>query len=162
MSTASVPQQPVILGADVSSEGAQAQRIPLRRIRCRMCRQQLAGREQILQHGRDAVPLEPLNESVSEEGEGEGAARVALDPVEEATKPILTNPACSGYFVEPLKWMDHFLQNGETSGKIICPNQRCKAKLGNFDWVGMECGCQEWVIPGFCITRSKVDEVTIS
>ena len=95
---------------------------------------------------------------------------MALDSVEEATKPILTNAACSGYFVveavsvrffpahivnlEPmtdcvvqLKWMDHFLQNGDTSGKITCPNQRCKAKLGNFDWVGVECGCKEWVIP---------------
>jgi dual specificity phosphatase 12 len=23
----------------------------------------------------------------------------------------------------------------------------------------VQCGCKEWVTPGFCISRSKVDEV---
>lgn len=145
-----------------------------------MPRQQLAGREQILQHGQDAGSTDGAPVTTSEEGGGEALA--PADPMELASKPILTNPACSGYFVEPvscasifpfaplppasrtlrlilpmprklmkhfvqLKWMDHFLQNGETSGKITCPNQRCKAKLGNYDWVGVECGCKEWVIP---------------
>lgn len=73
--------------------------------------------------------------------------------------PILVNPKCSGYFVEPLKWMDTFLEKGELSGKIICPNKKCNAKLGNYDWAGLCCGCKEWVVPGFCISRSKVDEV---
>ncbi|CCO27266.1 Tyrosine-protein phosphatase yvh1 Short=PTPase yvh1 [Rhizoctonia solani AG-1 IB] len=62
--------------------------------------------------------------------------------------PILYNPKCSGYFVEPLKWMKPFLDNGQLAGKIICPNPKCGAKLGNYDWAG-----------GFCIHRSKVDEI---
>ncbi|KAK7044814.1 hypothetical protein R3P38DRAFT_2881005 [Favolaschia claudopus] len=73
--------------------------------------------------------------------------------------PILINPKCSGYFVEPMKWMEPFLQSGEIAGKIACPNKKCGAKLGNYDWAGMCCGCKEWVTPGFCINRSKVDEV---
>lgn len=73
--------------------------------------------------------------------------------------PILVNPKCSGYFVEPMKWMEHFLSSGEIAGKIICPNKKCNTKLGNFDWAGVCCGCKEWVTPGFCISRSKVDEV---
>ncbi|KAF8174097.1 hypothetical protein BJ912DRAFT_66559 [Pholiota molesta] len=73
--------------------------------------------------------------------------------------PILANPKCSGYFVEPMKWMDHFLSEGQLAGKIICPNKKCGAKLGNYDWAGQCCGCKEWVTPGFCINRSKVDEV---
>ncbi|GJE99573.1 ual-specificity phosphatase domain-containing protein [Phanerochaete sordida] len=73
--------------------------------------------------------------------------------------PILVNPKCSGYFVEPLKWMDAFLDKGELSGKIICPNKKCNAKLGNYDWAGLCCGCKEWIVPGFCISRSKVDEI---
>ncbi|KAJ4490110.1 hypothetical protein J3R30DRAFT_3653549 [Lentinula aciculospora] len=73
--------------------------------------------------------------------------------------PILMNPKCSGYFVEPMKWMEPFLEAGEIAGKIVCPNQRCGAKLGNYDWAGVRCGCKEWVVPGFCISRSKVDEI---
>ncbi|KAJ1310975.1 hypothetical protein OPQ81_009484 [Rhizoctonia solani] len=73
--------------------------------------------------------------------------------------PILCNPKCSGYFVEPLKWMQPFLDKGQLAGKIICPNPKCGAKLGNYDWAGVSCSCKEWVTPGFCIHRSKVDEI---
>jgi dual specificity phosphatase 12 len=69
------------------------------------------------------------------------------------------NPKCSGYFVEPMKWMDFFLQDGQLAGKIICPNKKCGTKLGNYDWAGVCCNCKEWVVPGFCIHRSKVDEI---
>ncbi|WVR06350.1 hypothetical protein IAU60_003381 [Kwoniella sp. DSM 27419] len=73
--------------------------------------------------------------------------------------PILVNPKCSGYFVEPLTWMEPVLRNGQVAGKLVCPNEKCGAKIGNFDWAGVQCGCKEWVTPGFCISRSKVDEV---
>ncbi|KAI0630993.1 hypothetical protein C8Q77DRAFT_1130528 [Trametes polyzona] len=73
--------------------------------------------------------------------------------------PILINPKCSGYFVEPMKWMEPFLEQGNMAGKITCPNKKCGAKLGNYDWAGVCCSCKEWVVPGFCIHRSKVDEV---
>ncbi|KAH9946860.1 hypothetical protein B0H21DRAFT_778859 [Amylocystis lapponica] len=73
--------------------------------------------------------------------------------------PILANPKCSGYFVEPMKWMESFLEDGQLAGKILCPNKKCGAKLGNYDWAGVCCSCKEWVVPGFCIHRSKVDEV---
>jgi len=73
---------------------------------------------------------------------------------------LLTNSACSGYFLEPMKWMEPYLVVGTISGKIICPNKKCGAKLGNFDWAGMRCNCHEWVTPGFCVARSKVEEVT--
>ncbi|KAI0052194.1 hypothetical protein FA95DRAFT_1553891 [Auriscalpium vulgare] len=73
--------------------------------------------------------------------------------------PILMNPKCSGYFVEPMKWMEFFLEDGQLAGKIICPNKKCGAKLGNYDWAGVCCSCKEWVVPGFCIHRSKVDEI---
>ncbi|KAJ7269685.1 hypothetical protein C8J57DRAFT_318735 [Mycena rebaudengoi] len=80
-------------------------------------------------------------------------------PKQPISPPILMNPKCSGYFVEPMKWMEAFLESGQIAGKIACPNKKCGAKLGNFDWAGMCCGCKEWVTPGFCINRSKVDEV---
>ncbi|VDC07927.1 unnamed protein product [Peniophora sp. CBMAI 1063] len=75
--------------------------------------------------------------------------------------PILANPKCSGYFVEPMEWMQFFLQDGQLAGKITCPNKKCGAKLGNYDWAGVCCSCKEWVVPGFCIHRSKVDEIVV-
>jgi hypothetical protein len=35
-----------------------------------------------------------------------------------------------------LSWMSGFLDSGVLAGKIICPNSKCAAKLGNFDWAG--------------------------
>ncbi|KAI5451020.1 tyrosine protein phosphatase yvh1 [Naganishia albida] len=79
--------------------------------------------------------------------------------VSAANWPILVNPKCSGYFVEPLTWMEPMLASGVLAGKIVCPNEKCGAKIGSFDWAGVQCGCKEWVTPGFCIHRSKVDEI---
>ncbi|KAF7325997.1 hypothetical protein MKEN_00450600 [Mycena kentingensis (nom. inval.)] len=88
------------------------------------------------------------------------AALRGMTPLASPTsQPIIINPKCSGYFVEPMKWMESFLEEGQIAGKIVCPNSKCAAKLGNYDWAGMCCGCKEWVTPGFCINRSKVDEI---
>lgn len=98
---------------------------------------------------RSPMAMTPL-QSTSRSGSG--------SPI---SSPILVNPKCSGYFVEPMNWMKPFLESGQMAGKIVCPNSKCGAKLGNFDWAGVCCGCKQWVTPGFCISRSKVDEVTV-
>jgi dual specificity phosphatase 12 len=59
---------------------------------------------------------------------------------------IITNPKCSGYFVEPLTWMEPML-DGSVAGKLFCPNEKCHAKIGTYDWAGVQCGCKEWVTP---------------
>ncbi|KAF8609804.1 hypothetical protein BDV93DRAFT_518559 [Ceratobasidium sp. AG-I] len=90
------------------------------------------------------------------------AGLTGMTPISQSpapSPPILFNPKCSGYFVEPLKWMNPFLEKGQLAGKIICPNTKCGAKLGNYDWAGVSCSCKEWVTPGFCIHKSKVDEM---
>ena len=46
-----------------------------------------------------------------------------------------------------MKWMEPFLEDGEMTGKIICPNKKCRAKLGNYDWAGVRCSCKAWVVP---------------
>ena len=46
-----------------------------------------------------------------------------------------------------MKWMEPFLGDGEMAGKIICPNKKCSAKLGNYDWAGVRCSCKAWVVP---------------
>ena len=52
-----------------------------------------------------------------------------------------------------MNWMEPLLSGGKVSGKIICPNKKCGAKLGNFDWAGMRCGCHEWVTPVSKVNR---------
>jgi len=101
------------------------------------------------------MPLTPLNPSPSlMKG---GPFSPPLDKV--ISPPILSHNRCSGYFLEPMKWMEPFLEDGQLAGKILCPNAKCGAKLGNYDWAGVHCSCGEWVTPGFCVPRSKVDEV---
>lgn len=46
-----------------------------------------------------------------------------------------------------MKWMESFLERGQLAGKIVCPNKKCGAKIGNYDWAGVCCGCKEWVTP---------------
>ncbi|PWN24259.1 hypothetical protein BCV69DRAFT_280149 [Microstroma glucosiphilum] len=52
------------------------------------------------------------------------------------------------------------LSSGHLSGKLLCPNApRCGAKLGNWDWAGMQCGCGAWITPAFAVARGRIDEV---
>lgn len=53
-------------------------------------------------------------------------------------KSVLHSSQCSAYFVEPLAWMSD-LKNGQVAGRLECPNGRCGAKLGSWDWAGMQC-----------------------
>ncbi|KAF0531895.1 dual specificity protein phosphatase 12 [Gigaspora margarita] len=73
-----------------------------------------------------------------------------------------SKPLCSSYFIEPLDWIfsedkQSDKEESELDGKIKCP--KCKAKLGNYNWAGMQCSCGTWVTPSFAIHREKVDEV---
>ncbi|KAG8832152.1 hypothetical protein FRC17_001904 [Serendipita sp. 399] len=104
-----------------------------RRIRCKMCRRTLAGRTNLSGH-------HPQEGTVAEQLENENENN------EHDTPTALMSPHCSGYFVQPLQWMT-FLGDGSSTGKILCPNERCKAKVGNYDWAGVKCSCGEWVTP---------------
>lgn len=180
--------------SDASRRRGYTKPIPRTRIRCKMCRQELATREDMLDHGQ-LWPLDS-NSDPEEGGEPSGApervllppgpissipppaaAQIEGDPIAQAnpdmipggttikaialaqTTPILINSKCSGYFLEPMEWMQPFLHGGPISGKIACQTASCKAKLGNYNWAGMRCGCGQWVVPGFCVNRSKVDEM---
>ncbi|KAF9653644.1 phosphatases II, partial [Thelephora ganbajun] len=88
-------------------------------------------------------------------------ASTTASPTFASVPPILVDSRCSGYFVEAMKWMEPFLGDGKMAGRIICPNKKCGAKLGNYDWAGVRCSCKAWVVPGFCIHRSKVDEMVV-
>lgn len=80
-------------------------------------------------------------------------------PPSPPSAPLLCSTSCSSYFVEPLSWMSDQLETGVLGGKLMCPDAKCQAKLGNFDWAGLQCSCGAWVVPAFSIAASKVDEV---
>jgi dual specificity phosphatase 12 len=84
---------------------------------------------------------------------------LSISPPTPDQGPLLSSPSCSSYFTEPLSWMSNQLEEGQLGGKLVCPNKKCGAKLGSFDWAGSQCSCGAWVTPGFSILASKVDEV---
>ncbi|KAH7061885.1 dual specificity protein phosphatase 12 [Auriculariales sp. MPI-PUGE-AT-0066] len=149
------------------------------RIRCKMCRRELAKREHMFPHGpapTASTSRAAAAETLAATSTPSPAAPEPVQPVTSTTttdddqppslsspptahEPPMINSTCSGYFVEPLDWMQPILDEGLTSGRIDCPKAKCRAKLGSYDWAGSRCGCGEWVVPGFCIHRSRVDEL---
>lgn len=49
----------------------------------------------------------------------------------------------------------------ESEGKILCLNEKCRAKLGSWSWSGFNCSCGTWVAPSFQFSRGKVDPSSI-
>ncbi|PHH77407.1 hypothetical protein CDD82_3535 [Ophiocordyceps australis] len=74
--------------------------------------------------------------------------------------PSATCPSsrpCPHLFVEPLSWMRAELEKGQLNGRLACPNQRCAAAVGRYDWKGIRCACGAWITPGLSLHRAKVD-----
>ncbi|XP_952348.1 dual-specificity phosphatase, putative [Theileria annulata] len=66
---------------------------------------------------------------------------------------------CNSIFIEPMMWMkDLELQ----SGKMLCSNDNCNAKLGSFSWHGRNCSCGHLQVPAFQVQMSKVDRFEYS
>jgi dual specificity phosphatase 12 len=55
-------------------------------------------------------------------------------------------------------WMRSELEKGEVNGRLSCPNERCGAAVGRYDWKGIRCACGGWVTPGLSLQRARVDE----
>jgi dual specificity phosphatase 12 len=47
------------------------------------------------------------------------------------------------------------VQEGMVESKLQCV--KCEARLGNFNWAGMQCSCGTWVNPAFQLHKSQVD-----
>ncbi|XVF07090.1 hypothetical protein REPUB_Repub06bG0108300 [Reevesia pubescens] len=65
---------------------------------------------------------------------------------------------CSSVFVEPLRWMTA-VEEGAIEGKLSCAH--CEARLGYFNWSGIQCSCRSWITPAFQLHRSRVDISTV-
>eukprot|EP00890_Picochlorum_soloecismus_P003791 jgi/Picsp_1/4412/NSC_01918-R1_dual specificity protein phosphatase 12-like len=60
-------------------------------------------------------------------------------------------------FVEPLRWMNGITDS--TQGKLYCPG--CNARLGSFNWSGLQNQESQWITPGFQLHASKLDKTTL-
>ena len=57
---------------------------------------------------------------------------------------------CTSYFLRRFMGME---------GKLYCLNNKCKEKIGELTLSGAKCSCGEWIVPGYRLTKSKVDNV---
>ncbi|KAG0581823.1 hypothetical protein KC19_3G012500 [Ceratodon purpureus] len=64
------------------------------------------------------------------------------------------DPACTSLFVEPMQWMSQ-VQDGVYEGKLQCLN--CEARLGSFNWAGIQCSCGTRVTPAFQLHKCHMD-----
>lgn len=85
-------------------------------------------------------------------------SQIPTTPAASNMTSMLKSAQCSSYFIEPMAWMS-CLSSGQVTGRLNCPSVKCGAKLGSWDWAGMQCGCGSWVTPAFALHRSKVDEI---
>ncbi len=77
-------------------------------------------------------------------------------------KPSNGSASCQHIFIEPLSWMRPELEQATVNGRLTCPNGRCGAAVGRYDWKGFKCTCGAWVTPAFSLQRARVDEAAAS
>ncbi|KAA0057215.1 dual specificity protein phosphatase 12-like [Cucumis melo var. makuwa] len=133
------------LSREVASEVQSSQQVEfshLRAYRCKKCRRLVALLENVVDH----IP-----------GEGETSfdwyKRKSGNPFNKSEES-----ECSSIFVEPLRWMTG-VEEGALEGKLSCAH--CEARLGYFNWSGIQCSCGSWITPAFQLHKSRVDISTV-
>lgn len=110
--------------------------------RCKKCRRLVALQDNVVDH----TP-----------GEGESSfewhKRRSGNPFNKSSQT-----ECSSVFVEPLRWMTA-VEEGAIEGKLSCAH--CDARLGYFNWSGIQCSCGSWITPAFQLHKSRVDISTV-
>ncbi|KOS20253.1 Tyrosine-protein phosphatase YVH1 [Escovopsis weberi] len=122
------------------ADGAAASPSAGTNLRCKKCRRTLATGPFVLPHTPAASTTNPSM------------------PQHAPAQATPTAAACQHVFIEPLSWMRPELEKGEMSGRLSCPNARCGAGVGRYDWKGFRCSCGAWLTPAFSLQRAKIDE----
>ncbi|KAF0907255.1 hypothetical protein E2562_015758 [Oryza meyeriana var. granulata] len=105
--------------------------------RCKKCRRIIAVQDNVVSH----TP-------------GEGESCFEWQNRRKGGRSYNKEQDCSSLFVEPLKWMTP-VEEGALEGKLSCIH--CGARVGYFNWSGIQCNCGSWITPAFQIPKSKVD-----
>ncbi|KAI9121199.1 hypothetical protein K1719_008232 [Acacia pycnantha] len=107
--------------------------------RCKKCRRIIASEENIVSH---------------QHGKGDSSFKWKKRSGNQWDKEK-QQMECTSLFVEPMKWMQA-VQEGSVEDKLLCMG--CNARLGYFNWAGMQCSCGAWVNPAFQLHKSRLDE----
>ena len=110
--------------------------------RCRRCRTPLATTAYLIPHKPRFSDEKRSNSSNADPG--------SFSP---------STAKCAHLFLDPLSWMRPELEKGLLVGRLECPNLKCAQNVGKYAWQGMKCSCSEWIVPGICIARARVDEI---
>ncbi|GLT40832.1 hypothetical protein SLA2020_149370 [Shorea laevis] len=129
-------------GPSVSEASSKEGRNHTLAYRCKKCRRVVALRDNVVDH----IP-----------GEGETSfewhKRRSGNPFNKSNES-----ECSSIFVEPLRWMTA-VEEGALEGKLCCAH--CEARLGYFNWSGIQCSCGSWITPAFQLHKCRVDISTV-
>eukprot|EP00252_Welwitschia_mirabilis_P010062 TRINITY_DN2314_c0_g1_i1.p1 TRINITY_DN2314_c0_g1~~TRINITY_DN2314_c0_g1_i1.p1 ORF type:complete len:128 (-),score=20.48 TRINITY_DN2314_c0_g1_i1:140-523(-) len=121
----------------VNKEEASCRDKPIVIYRCKKCRRAVASQENSIFHVPGGGETCFIHKKKSNRGVGKAKQR-----------------ECSSIFVEPLKWMTT-VEEGGVQGKLFCIG--CQARLGYFNWSGIQCSCGSWVTPAFQLHKSRID-----
>lgn len=115
-------------------------------LRCKRCRQILAGSAHIEDHD---IP----------ESDSRQASFIKTAPNSRRIISIeRASLDCSHYFFkEPVKWMKQELDKSDMEGKFQCP--KCSSKVGGYSWRGSRCSCGKWMVPAIHLQEAKVDYI---
>ncbi|OVA02002.1 Dual specificity phosphatase [Macleaya cordata] len=133
-----LPTAAISSEVSASTDGAK----PMPAFRCKKCRRLVALEENIVGH---------------EPGEGETCFEWKKRKNNNSLNRY-DEHECSSIFVEPLQWMKT-VEEGALEGKLSCAH--CDARLGYFNWSGIQCSCGSWITPAFQLHKSRVDISTI-
>ena len=61
-----------------------------------------------------------------------------------------------------MDWMAIPEDEATQGGKLFCPNEKCKAVLGDFAHYGAQCNCGRFTSPAYKVVASKVDRISPS
>ncbi|XP_059646066.1 uncharacterized protein LOC132290332 [Cornus florida] len=132
------PGLPTEVVSSEEGESPNRQMVSTRAYRCKKCRRVVALQENVVDH----IP-----------GEGETSfewhKRRSGNPFNKSDEM-----ECSSLFVEPLRWMTA-VEEGALEGKLSCAH--CEARLGYFNWSGIQCSCGSWITPAFQLQKNRVD-----
>ena len=66
------------------------------------------------------------------------------------------------WFTDQPIWLTDIFNKEINDGDILCPNLKCRAKLGRYSLIGEKCSCAKWVNPAFHFHRTKIDECPVN
>lgn len=118
-----------------------------RNLRCKRCRTLLGTEDYVVTH--------VAKESKKNETTVDMSSLPLPNP--DAGVASLSSVQCGHFFIQPLSWMRPELETQELEGRLDCPNQKCKAHVGRWNWKGLRCSCGVWVTPAFALQKGRVD-----